>query len=74
MAQNIPIKHILLVIGSQVDALCFQKNVIRKVLNYNFKGKAYCEDIFFSIQQKKQGYKHVICNKSIAIGEWTMQK
>ena len=39
-----------------------------KFLNYNFKGKAYCEDIFFN-STKSKGYKHVICNKSIAIGE-----
>ena len=30
--QNIPIKHILLVIGSQVDALCFQKKCYPKSL------------------------------------------
>ena len=47
----------------------FKKMLSEKFLNYNFKGKAYCEDIFFSIQQKSKGYKHVICNKSIAIGE-----
>ncbi len=46
-----------------------KKMLSEKFLNYNFKGKAYCEDIFFSIQQKSKGYKHVICNKSIAIGE-----
>lgn len=48
----------------------FSKNLLlENFLNYDFKGKAYCEDIFFSIQQKNKGYKHVICNKSIAIGE-----
>ena len=45
-----------------------KKMLSEKFVNYNFKGKAYCRH-FFSIQQKSKGYKHVICNKSIAIGE-----
>tara|TARA_B100000035_G_scaffold282750_1_gene264517 strand:+ start:1839 stop:2669 length:831 start_codon:yes stop_codon:yes gene_type:complete len=48
----------------------FSKNLLReRFKKFKFKGKAYCEDIFFSLQRNVKGYRHVVCNNSTVFTE-----
>lgn len=46
--------------------LLFNKKLLKEKFNpFPFDGKAYCEDLFFSIQRKNKGFVHVIKKKAI---------
>lgn len=50
--------------------IMFSRNILKeRFKKFKFQGKAYCEDIFFSIQRNIKGFRHVVCNNSIVFTE-----